>query len=529
MIKYPVKTKNIGKMKNISFLTLICLMLIISVNLSAQSRFDPVKAYSFIPGENSFLLKWYSTGKKPAPKARAFRYNEPGGTAAVAELTGKVVNYRVNDTSWFVYFDSVMWLPKGKIIQFFLVPHDTLGIAGEASEVLLAGNIGFSTASFTSVTTERAENTNAAVIKWKFNNPGTVKSYSVFRSTSRDTGFELIASLPAGETSHTDLNLVPDQLYYYYIEAEPLVTGRNKRSNTVFEVTYDPSKPLAPGLRSARAGKEGVILTVEVPDISTAGIIIFRNDGHSEDLNQISPLIPVADGRIITYIDSSRYLSSSLTYTYAVKAESRSYIRSDFSDKERVKPVSNELPSAPEGLKAWEEDGKVRLLWRAGTEDDDIAGYIVSRRVGTRSFETIAGYPELYPANYYTDSLITTGLTYLYKVEAVNMHGLKSQGGSVVTCSVETQLPIAPSSINAIITGDAIVLEWSETLFEGMENYNVYRYQPGKDPIMLTTTAKDKTTYTDQATTKGTWYYYVTTTDQRKLESPRSPEIQVVF
>src|SRR2546427_6319584 len=86
-------------------------------------------------------------------------------------------------------------------------------------------------------------------------------------------------------------------------------------------------------------------------------------------------------------------------------------------------PVSATIPSAPQNLQATAGVGNVALTWDTPSSDGGsaITGYKVYR---STSSGTETAYVNLGNVNSYTNTGLTPGVTYFYKVRAVNSVGL---------------------------------------------------------------------------------------------------------
>ncbi len=86
-------------------------------------------------------------------------------------------------------------------------------------------------------------------------------------------------------------------------------------------------------------------------------------------------------------------------------------------------------PAVPGDLVALAEPGRIRLVWRS-VDADDLAGYIVYRRLGNGSFERLTAQPVTAPE--YNDTVLTAGQTYGYRVTAIDKAGNESDPGAEV-------------------------------------------------------------------------------------------------
>jgi predicted phage tail protein len=144
-------------------------------------------------------------------------------------------------------------------------------------------------------------------------------------------------------------------------------------------------------------------------------------------------------GNVLTYTNTG--LTNGQTYYYKVSA-ANSVGEGAKSNEASAIPMT--VPSAPQGLLAIAGNAQVVLNWTAPANNggSSITGYKVYR--GTTSGELTLLMTLGVVVNY-TDSSVTNGQTYYYKVSAVNSAGESAQAGEV------TAMPVAPSNNNVDI------------------------------------------------------------------------------
>ena len=94
-----------------------------------------------------------------------------------------------------------------------------------------------------------------------------------------------------------------------------------------------------------------------------------------------------------------------------------------------VAAQQDDAPDKPTGLEATATHGQVVLTWD-DPQDDSISGYVILRRV--RENDTGGDFSELVAdtgtaALTYTDDTVAAGLTYTYRIKAINEHGLSER------------------------------------------------------------------------------------------------------
>ena len=132
-------------------------------------------------------------------------------------------------------------------------------------------------------------------------------------------------------------------------------------------------------------------------------------------------------------------------------------------------------PPAPTGVNAAaNSDGtEVTVTWTAGTGGAPASGYEVERKVGSSSYES-ADPAHTGTTASYTDSNVSDGMTYMYRVRATNNFGQSNWVGSnEVTVTAPATSVDAPMGVAAVHGGQAgqVVVEWIESM--DVDSYEV--------------------------------------------------------
>src|SRR5439155_375783 len=187
-------------------------------------------------------------------------------------------------------------------------------------------------------------------------------------------------------------------------------------------------------------------------------------------------------------------------------------------------PLSNEAsatpaaphtaPGAPRDLVATAGDASVSLSWSPPSSDGGapITNYKIYRgTVAGGQLSLIATVPNVLS---YTDSPLTNGKTYYYKVTAVNEvgEGPPSNEASATPVSGDTA-PSPPRSLSAAAGDARVALGWLAPSSDGgspITNYKIYRGTSSNGESLLITVG-NVSTYTDTGVSNGVTYYYVVT------------------
>ncbi|HEY4300120.1 MAG TPA: malectin domain-containing carbohydrate-binding protein [Candidatus Didemnitutus sp.] len=165
-------------------------------------------------------------------------------------------------------------------------------------------------------------------------------------------------------------------------------------------------------------------------------------------------------------------------------------------------PASVTVPSTPTGVTATPSSSSVALSWTASS---GATSYNVFRST-TSNGEGTTAYASNITTVSFTDTAVTTGTTYYYKVAAVNSAGMSAQSSEVHAAPTATA-PSTPTGVTATSNSNSIGLSWSASA--GATSYNIYRSTSSNGEGTSAYVSNVTTTsYTDSAVAVGTTYYY---------------------
>jgi len=212
-------------------------------------------------------------------------------------------------------------------------------------------------------------------------------------------------------------------------------------------------------------------------------------------------------GDVLTYLDVG--LMGGRTYYYRVSAlnvmgESPP---SNEADAALESPIS--LPGPPMDLEAQPGDGQAVLTWNPPLSDGNspLTEYRIYRAktAGVEtSLETIGNVLS------FTDTLLTNGQTYHYKVTAINALGEGPFSNGANTVPFTPSVPSVPLDIQSEPGNGRVHLSWSEPLDDGGFQVSGYNIMRGTDPLDLSllTSVGSITEYEDIGLINGVSYHY---------------------
>src|SRR3989442_10632750 len=242
------------------------------------------------------------------------------------------------------------------------------------------------------------------------NGGSAITGYKVYRSTSSgtETGYVNLGNV----TSYTNTIVTPGVTYFYKVRAVNSV-GLSPLSNEASATP--PTVPTAPQNLQASAGVGNVTLSWQAPSSdggsAITGYKVYRSTSSGTETGY------VILGNVNSYTNTG--LTGGTTYFYKVRAVNSAGL-SPLSNEASATPPA--LPSAPQNLQA--AVGKsITISWQTPSSDGGsaITGYKVYR---STSSGTETGYVNLGNVTSYTNTGLTPGVTYFYKVRAVNSAGL---------------------------------------------------------------------------------------------------------
>jgi fibronectin type 3 domain-containing protein len=287
--------------------------------------------------------------------------------------------------------------------------------------------------------------------------------------------------------------------------------------------------PKPPTSISTEPTETGVNLRWEDLQNNVYGFYVYRMNGFSEALEQISPLILPDTSRQYVYADTSDLLKGNQYYSYAVKTVNDSYLLSGFSDTLSVRPAIPTTIDTPLGLRTRKDGKTVYLFWNdMQTTHPDLQGYKVYRqRSDEAKYQEIT---EVLAANHYQDTTIEEGYAYTYAVQALDYYGAVSELSYPAQVAFYLRLPVPPSGIKVLPAAEGITVSWGEVRQPALSQYHLYRYEPGKEVVRVAEISKDQFQHTDRAVEKGKLYfYYLTSVNDSRMEGDKGKAVSIRY
>jgi hypothetical protein len=164
----------------------------------------------------------------------------------------------------------------------------------------------------------------------------------------------------------------------------------------------------------------------------------------------------------ITYNNTG--LTASTSYTYRVRAYDNAGNNSGYSNtaSATTQPAGDtQPPMTPANLTAAAASNQINLTWTTSNDNVGVTGYRVERcqGAGCGNFNQIAT-PTL---TSYSDTAVTAGISYSYRVRAVDAANNFSGYSNTATATIQTIVPVAPGNLQALnITTSSVTLTWTD-------------------------------------------------------------------
>jgi fibronectin type 3 domain-containing protein len=279
-----------------------------------------------------------------------------------------------------------------------------------------------------------------------------ITSYSIYRGTG--AGSESTTAIGTSTTTtYTDATVVAGKTYYYVVKAINSV-GVSPVSN---EVSYVISSvPSAPTNLAATQSSGKVALTWTAPASSGSSPVtsysVFRGVSSA-----LTDQVSIASTSTTSYTDA---LSTAGTYYYTVKAVSAVGTSVASTSISVVIKSATTIPGIPTATTAVGTNGAIIISWSAPANNGGsaITGYKVYQSTVSGS-ETLL--VTLGTTTSYTNSGLTNGKTYYYRISALNALGEGSLGPEV--SAVPNQPLVVPGSfsLSASVSSGVVMLSWN--------------------------------------------------------------------
>ena len=487
-------------------------------------QFDPIFIEDKNINKSLIYLKWGSEGNNPAPYFQVQFYED----TILKPGKGSMAQYVIGNLKYYIYQDSIRNLKQNR--QYFLNPMDQYGNPSYATEIELVMKTSSEKTFFQYTKAFSDSKALGIILNWKFVNAKQITGFKIYKSDAFDGKvYDLIATIPSSDTSYFDLNIIPDKMYYYYLETINAQNEVSQKSNIFFNVGYDPLKPIYPIISEGKNHLKGVSLMIKTTESNISGVKIYRNNGFSNQLLPITDILKLTNNELL-FIDTSYVLSGERSYLYAATCVNTSSVESNFSDTLAIHPIMITNPLSPNRFIVYEEDNCVHLAWEdLKPRNITTKGYLILRRdLPNGKFVTIVPEDTIIEVPFFSDYSAQPGKSYEYAVQTVDEFGGVSE--SMALCSItlkKSYLP-TPPDVWVLQNNGVATIQWADCSINQQLKLNIYRYQRGEKPQLIKTCSPNERKFEDSNIKKGNLYFYYSTfSDEKKNESSPSQETSI--
>lgn len=248
--------------------------------------------------------------------------------------------------------------------------------------------------------------------------------------------------------------------------------------------------PVAPQLIEAKAVTGSrVDLTWQDNSADEGGFVVERKEGSGAFQDVVS-----LDAGVTTYTDNK--VDPEKTYTYRIKA-----VKGDASSESNEMTVTT--MAAPTGLTATAVSAtQINLSWTDASNHED--KYHVERKTSGGSYIVLGEVSD----NTYQDTEISPGVTYYYRVRAINGSGFSAYSNEVNATAILPQPPAAPTGLTAsAVTQNKVTLSWQDNS-NNETRFKIERRVSGGNFTQIATVDANVTTFENTGLTANTEYQY---------------------
>lgn len=327
-----------------------------------------------------------------------------------ADTTIRSLSYPLNKNTWY----TLKMVTVGNSIRCYIVnngvdklifdesdttfPSGKIGIRNKWQAIYLDDVMVTDAPAVNTSVVQSATQTNSSIsLNWAPVDGAT--SYNIYRSTTSNSGYTFVSN--STTNSFVDTGLLFDTAYYYKIA---FVYGGLTESqwSSEFSIRTTPAPPVAPTGQTAAAVNSSKINLSWAAAVKATGYRVYRSSGADNTFTQ------VYDGTALSYADTG--LNANTAYTYRITA----YNTIGESPSAIVQATTYQYDSPGSFAAASGSSTSAALSW------DSVQGTNVTYKL-SRSSSATGTYSLIYsgPNTVYTDTGLTQGTGYFYKIVAV--------------------------------------------------------------------------------------------------------------
>lgn len=491
--------------------------------------FSPISTLLADPGERQVHIEWATTSDNAAPLFEVYR-KVAGSTLPFSRLTTPVGIRNSIDGDSVIYLMTDTTSHFGIRYDYYLQSKDLIGNTGNCSDTVSVQSGGRRNLETAFNINTQAVNQGIRIYWDPLSKTKSAQNILVMRSELYDDGYTLVATVPTTDSDFVDNAIRAGKSYYYQL----LVQGESNISRASPRVSgiYHGAVRLLPP-QNLSASSKGNLVRLEwsyTDSLNVSGFYLYRSFTSYDKPQLVSGLIPLKPG-IQMYTDTNRV--AELTHAhYMVAAVSTTQSLGPPSDEVSVLvglADSSSRVATPSGMRfLWLSDTVVSITWRDLQRSEyQVAGYHVYKKAQKNDSLVLLTNLVDQAMNEYVDT-IPPGKSRWYSVKAFNLQGKESAFGPILQIDAPLNKPLPPSLFTVAKDHLSVLLSWNQS--ENIVSYQVYRSDGNHAPRLIgkvKPSENELSGYEDANLAKGNYYYYVTSINNKGIESDFSKEISV--
>jgi len=333
------------------------------------------------------------------------------------------------------------------------------------------------------------------------NNGDAVNSYQIERSLDNLT-WSVLTNTGTTSVTYTDTGLLTPQTYYYRVSATSGY-GTGAASNVASAIASDVPDQVT-GLSGTALPNAEIKLDWTTPANNGYQISGYTIERSTDGGATWTVLVADTQSQAITYTDTALTIGN--TYNYRVAAINAVGTGTFSAD---VAVVAGNVPDQVQLTVTAQPNSIIELTWiTPGSNGYALTGYAIERSTdGTNWSPLTTAGPS---TNNYTDSGLTNGDTYYYRITAIN-----AIGNSIWSAAQSTIAGDVPDQVTGLtvttISDISLQLQWTAPSGNGyaVQGYKIERSPDSTNWTVITSnTQSTTTTFTDAGLAPATDYYY---------------------
>jgi fibronectin type 3 domain-containing protein len=349
-------------------------------------------------------------------------------------------------------------------------------------------------------------------VRWTASDDEDLYYFDIYRSLSKNTGFEQINDVPVFKTfsQYLDVNVIEDITYFYRIKSIDVAGNESHFSDFVSGNRIDRVPPSQPNFLDFEIDEENVSVTLNWDLNSESDIAEYRI--YRATLEETIPqLIATVSAELDYYFDND--ILQNTVYDYYMSAYDDDGNESVYSDRLRISIEDVVAPDTPSNITTTFNYSSITLDWDDNSESD-LAGYQLYRATSLEGTYTRQNINTL-TSSTYTDTAVERTVTYYYKLVAQDIDANFSATSDVIevsyfpeieTYTVQDALTI---ELDKISSGETIA-----TLTYSTDYIDNFYGESGLTRTTLVETSEEEGSVTTRIYTKkvsGVIYMYIDT------------------